>query len=250
MEEPSTATHKSTALMAGVLCHGLFAAGVGMMIAQMHGGMSGAFGRLGAPWSFLANAALLLQFPALHSGLLTRHGQAILRLLAPPDTGYTLLPTIYVTIAGAQALLLFSLWTPSGIVWWQAEGVARLALNVLYAASWLILGKAIYDAGIALQTGLIGWRALFTGKRPAYPPMPVGGLFRLCRQPIYLGFTLTLWTVPVWTPDQLVIALVLSAYCLAGPLHKEARFQRMFGQAFTAYRAERPYFLPWPRRGR
>lgn len=49
--------------------------------------------------------------------------------------------------------------------------------------------------GLALQTGSLGWVALFRGVKPVYPPMPVTGLFRLTRQPIYVSFTLTLWTV-------------------------------------------------------
>jgi 2-polyprenyl-6-hydroxyphenyl methylase/3-demethylubiquinone-9 3-methyltransferase len=80
--------------------------------------------------------------------------------------------------------------------------------------------------------------------------MPTRGLFRVCRQPIYVSFAITLWTVPVWTPDQFVLAAVLSAYCLAGPLLKEARFTRLFGQEFVSYRARHPYWFPFPRPAR
>jgi hypothetical protein len=79
--------------------------------------------------------------------------------------------------------------------------------------------------------------------------MPTTGLFRLCRQPIYVAFALTLWTAPTITPDQLVISLVLTAYCLVGPLFKEARFARQFGEPFARYQQNVPYWLPWrPRR--
>ena len=236
------------AVLAGLLCHGLFIAGVAMMIWQMHGGMAGTFGRLPPPWSIAANGLMLMQFPLGHTALLTRPGQALLRRLAPPGMGGTLLPTSYVAVAAAQTLLLFSLWTPSGIVWWQAGGFTRMLLEAAYGASWLLLGKAIFDAGLGLQTGFIGWGAVFTGGKPAYPPMPTGGLFRFSRQPIYFAFTLTVWTVPVWTPDQLAIALVLSAYCVAGPLHKEMRFRQIFGADFAAYQQGHSYFLPWTAR--
>ena len=141
--------------------------------------------------------------------------------------------TTYVIIASAQVLALFSFWTPSGVIWWQAQGALFWILTTLYAASWLLLGQAILDAGITLQTGSLGWWAVFRNARPAFPGMPTRGLFRLCRQPIYLAFTCTVWTVPVWTPDQLLIAIGLTAYCLVGPLFKEARFARQFGQEFT-----------------
>ena len=77
--------------------------------------------------------------------------------------------------------------------------------------------------------------------------MPTTGLFRIVRQPIYVAFALTLWTVPTWTPDQLAVALVLTTYCLVGPLLKERRFKRRFGQIFVAYANCVPYWLPWPR---
>ena len=80
--------------------------------------------------------------------------------------------------------------------------------------------------------------------------MPHRGLFRLCRQPIYVSFALTLWTVPSWTPDQLAVAVALTLYCVLGPLFKEARFRRSFGTEFARYRANVPYWLPGPRPSR
>jgi len=64
--------------------------------------------------------------------------------------------------------------------------------------------------------------------------MPTRGLFRLIRQPIYLAFALTLWTVPTITPGSLAVAVVLTAYCMIGPMFKEARFVRRYGSDFTA----------------
>ncbi|HEX7110375.1 MAG TPA: bifunctional 2-polyprenyl-6-hydroxyphenol methylase/3-demethylubiquinol 3-O-methyltransferase UbiG [Aestuariivirga sp.] len=232
------------AALYGLLCHGLFVTGIGMMIFQMYFGMSRCFGVLEAPLSWLANSALLLQFPIAHSFLLSAPGRRLLARLAPRAFSTELSATTYVIIASGQVLILFSFWTPSGVVLWQAQGVLLWILTSLYAASWLLLGKAILDAGITLQTGSLGWWAVFWNMKPKYPGMPTRGLFRLCRQPIYLAFTCTVWTVPVWTPDQLFIASGLTAYCIIGPLLKEARFTRLFGQKFTDYQKIRPYWLP------
>ncbi|HUR43556.1 MAG TPA: bifunctional 2-polyprenyl-6-hydroxyphenol methylase/3-demethylubiquinol 3-O-methyltransferase UbiG [Aestuariivirga sp.] len=236
------------ALLYGLSCHGLFIAGVGMMMWQMYFGMSRSFGTLAYPWNWFGNGFLLLQFPLAHSFLLARPGRSVLKRLAPAAFSADLSVTTYVIVASLQVLLLFSLWTFSGVIWWRADGLTRWALSILYGASWLLLGKAIVDAGITLQTGSLGWWAVFKNARPQYPGMPARGLFRLCRQPIYLAFALTLWTVPLWTPDQLVIAIVLTAYCLIGPLFKEARFTRAFGQSFLDYKTRHPYWLPVPRR--
>ena len=235
------------ALLYGALCHALFLFGVGAMVSMMYFGMSASLGTLGAPWSYLANAALLAQFPLLHSFLLTAKGRALLARLAPAGTGVTLAATTYVAIASLQILALFALWSPSGIIWWQAEGATLLFMTALYATAWLLLGKSMADAGLSLQTGSLGWLALLRGTKPVYPSLPEHGLFRLSRQPIYVTFTLTVWTVPTWTPDQLVVAVTFTLYCLVGPLFKEARFRRIYGAAFDAYAARVPYWLPWPR---
>ncbi len=232
----------------GACCHGCFVAGVATMMIMMFFGMSRSFGVLHAPWSYLANALLLAQFPLLHSMLLSRRGRAVLGRLAPHGLGGRLATTTYALIASVQVWLLFALWSPSGTVWWRASGFLFGVLCCLYAVAWLLLLKSIIDAGFALQTGLLGWRAVARHRTPIYPPMPATGLFRLCRQPIYVAFALTLWTAPTITPDQLVVSLVLTAYCLVGPLFKEARFARQFGEPFARYQQNVPYWLPWPRR--
>jgi protein-S-isoprenylcysteine O-methyltransferase Ste14 len=79
---------------------------------------------------------------------------------------------------------------------------------------------------------------------PNYPDMPKTGLFAIMRQPIYLSFALTLWTVPVWTPDQLILSTLLTIYCLLAPRLKEKRFQTRFGAEFEQYRTKTPYMVP------
>ena len=243
-QRETTRRDAGVAISFGIACHILFVLGVGTMMAAMFFGMSRSLGRLGTPWAGLANAVLLLQFPIIHSVLLGRSARRCLGRLAPFGLGGKLSTTTYAAIASVQVGLLFALWTPSGIVWWQAQGPALAVLCVLYAASWILLLRSIVDAGFPLQVGLLGWWAVARGRAPVYPPMPRRGLFRLCRQPIYLAFALTLWTVPTLTPDQLCVALVLTAYCVLGPLLKEARFRRTFGEEFADYRRTVPYFLP------
>lgn len=232
------------ALTYGISVHSLFAAAVLAMITAMWFGMSESFGRVPEPWSLLANALLLLQFPLAHSLFLTRRGERALARMAPAPHGATLATTTYALIASAQLLALFALWTPSGIIWWRADGVLLWVIGAAYAASWLLLIKASYDAGAEVQSGALGWMSLMAKRRPVFPDMPESGLFRVIRQPIYAAFSLTLWTVPVWTPDQLALALGFTAYCLLAPLLKERRFARRYGNRFDRYRAQVPYVVP------
>lgn len=233
------------ALAMGAACHGIFALAGLAMVTALFLGMSAGLGNVPWPWALLANAALLLQFPLGHSLLLTAKGRGLLSKFIPGQHGRTLSTTTYAIIASLQLLALFGLWTPTGIVWWRAEGLVFWAVCVANAVAWLLLIKASFDAGPEVQSGSLGWLSLIQNIRPVFPDMPQGGLFRFIRQPIYAAFALTLWTVPIWTPDQLVLAIGYTTYCVLAPRLKERRFAAIYGDRFTDYKRHVPYI--WPR---
>src|SRR5437016_12210191 len=78
---------KFIALGYGVLCHGLFAVAVSVMIYEMFFGLTRSWGPLQTPWNWAGNGLLLLQFPVAHSFLLTKPGRTVLRALAPRGFG-------------------------------------------------------------------------------------------------------------------------------------------------------------------
>ena len=233
-----------TGLLYGATCHALFGLAVAAMIVAMFFGMSMSFGAIAWPWAVVVNALLLLQFPLAHSLLLTERGGRLLARLAPGESGKTLSTTTYAIIASAQLLLLFALWTPSGVIWHRPEGALLAIQTALYAGSWLLLLKASFDAGAEVQSGALGWISLVKKVPPVFPDMPETGLFRVMRQPIYFAFALTLWTAPTWTPDQLAVALSFTAYCVFAPRLKEKRFAARYGDRFDRYRSRVPYMLP------
>ena len=236
------------AALYGLAAHGIFVAGVGAMVLNLHQGMRFSIGTAHGAAAWLANALLIFQFPILHSFLLGRRGGALLARLAPGGLGGALSTTTFAAIAAVQIALTFLLWSPSGIVWWEPHGAAALVSNGLYAASWIFLLKALYDAGFPLQTGSLGWTAVWRGEKPVYGSFPTGGLYRWTRQPVYLGFALTLWTGPVWTPDRLALALLWTTYCVVGPRLKERRYLRRHGENFRRFQAEVSYMVPGPRK--
>lgn len=90
-------------------------------------------------------------------------------------------------------------------------------VTAVCATTWGLLIKASWDAGAEVQSGALGWMSLMRNATPKFPNMPNGGLFRIIRQPIYVAFALTFWTVPTWTPDQMALAIGPTAYCFAAP---------------------------------
>jgi len=109
---PAGAGRIALALTWGVLCHVLFAAGVLAMIVALFFGLSESLGAVAWPWAALANAALIAQFPLVHSLLLTGRGRRVLARMIPSQHGATLATTTFAIIASAQLLALFALWTP------------------------------------------------------------------------------------------------------------------------------------------
>lgn len=231
----------------GLVCHGLFALAVATMAAGVATGLRTGRGTLTGPVAFAANLGLVLQFPLLHSFLLTRRGRALLAHLAPAAIGRDLAATTYVIVASLQLLATFSAWSPTGVLWWQPTGAAAALVWTAHAAAWLYLLLALWHGGLALQSGAIGWWSVLRGVRPDHGPLPTRGTFARCRHPIYLAFALILLTAPAWTPDRLLLVVPWTAYCVLGPLHKERRLQRVHGRAFVDYRAAVPYLLPWRR---
>lgn len=248
LNSPSLDLHRRRrlAIVYGLTCHTLFLAAVLSAMLAMYRGMSlGFLFHWGRTASMFWDAVLLLQFPLLHSFLLSARGKGWLMKLAPQDIARDLTTTLFTIIASVQMLVLYLCWSPIGPTFWQAQGAAKVVLSLAYLSSWLFLGQAMADGGLATQTGFLGWTAVFRGQRPNYPSMPETGLFKHTRHPIYLAFATIVWMVPVWTLDQLILALIFTTYCLLGPLHKEKRFLKRYGQKFRDYQKRVPYFLPY-----
>ena len=232
------------ALLYGIACHASFALGVGAMLVGLYLGLTPGRGPFHGAAAWCADALLAALFVAVHSFLLTARGGRVLARLAPLGLGRDLASTTFAWTASLQLLMTFALWSPIGPVWWEPHGGLRAALAAAYAASWVFLLKAMADAGLAAQTGALGWRAVVAGRRPSRGSFPTGGCFRCVRQPVYLAFALTLWTGAVWTPDHLFLAVAWTAYCALGPQLKERRYLRLYGEPFARWRARVPYWLP------
>ena len=232
------------AFLYGLLCHVIFTASVVTMLVAMFFGMSQSFGKIPAPYSYFFNLLLLLQFPIVHSFLLSSLGKKYLLYFSPKQYSKTLAPTIFALLASIQLFLLFFCWTPTQILIWEASGISYYLMCMLYSLSWLLLIWASIDAGAELQSGALGWMSLAQNKAPKFPDLPTFGLFKFIRQPIYASFALTTWTTPNWTLDQLLIAVVFTVYCVIAPIFKERRLEKRFGDKFTDYKSQVPYMVP------
>lgn len=239
-----TPAQRLVALIYGLLCHLTFGAAVLAMAVSLFTGMRFGIGPFHGWSSILANGLLLATFPVSHSWLLSPRGRRFMAKLVPLGIGSKISTTVFVIISSLQLFTVFVLWSPSGVIWWQAGNYLRVDLGIVAAAAWLLLAKSMADAQLDLQLGLVGWWAVFRNRKAVYKPFATKGLYRFVRQPIYISFALLLWLTTVWTPDQLVLAVAWTGYCIVGALLKEKRFTRYFGNAFREYQKHVPFWVP------
>ena len=235
--------NKVIATTLGVACHILFLAAISLMAYMLFWGLTRSalpihwFGRK-------ANIILLLQFPVLHSFFLSRRGRAVLEAPFPKKISRDLVSTTFGVVASLQLIAVFALWVPSGEIWFTPTGLTLYLWTLAYAASWILLAIALKEAGLAMQTGFLGWSAVVTKSKPRYPKPATRGLHSLCRHPIYLSFALVILTAPVWSFDHAALALVWVLYCMIGPLFKERRLVKIHGEDYERYREATPYIIP------
>ena len=82
--------------------------------------------------------------------------------------------------------------------------------------------------------------ALLRNQKPVYPKMPERGPFRLSRQPIYVTFTLTVWTVSTWTPGSPSSASVAADHVHGPRVGAYARVGKFRSWPFSGIPARAP----------
>jgi len=237
--------NKLLAIFYGLMCHGIFIVAGAIMFFTILTGFQFSVGPTEGYSAVAINFLLLVQFPAGHSFFLSNRGMKVLEIFAPKSYAKTLRTTVYATIASIQLILLFTFWNFSGVFIWQIETPASIIMIILNLLSWALLSISSIQAGYKVQTGSLGWTSVYQGKKPVFPDMPTRGLFSIIRQPIYLSFSLVLWTSPQMTLDLFIVALTYSLYCYFGPMLKERRFQKLYGKRFSEYQQKVPYYVPF-----
>lgn len=232
------------ALVLGLLCHISFVFSVSLMAVSIFFGLDCPLYDLKPTYPFLWNFMLLLQFPILHSLLLSKRGGKILDTLSFAPRRSDLRTTLFTLIASLQLIAVFAFWSPSHLLLWQWPPKITILCTVFYVFSWLLLARSMFEAGLSSQIGFNGWSAVFRRRKPSYPTFPSQGLHAVSRHPIYLSFSLILWAAPRWTADHLFLASLWTLYCLAAPKLKELRYRARYGQQYTQYISQTPYLLP------
>lgn len=80
------------------------------------------------------------------------------------------------------------------------------------------------------------------------PPLQEKGMYALVRHPLYFFTLLAIWPLPVMTVNTLLFNIGATAYLAVGSLVEERRLERVYGDAYRAYKRRVPWLIPLPRR--
>jgi protein-S-isoprenylcysteine O-methyltransferase Ste14 len=201
-------------------------------------------GGASAPWvdAFGTDLLLLTLFGVQHSVMARRGFKRWWTRVVPPVVERS----TYVVATCVVLLLMFRFWVPieAPVVWRVEDGAAVALLWSLFGLGWLV---AMISTFLINHFELFGLQQVFA--RLTQRAMPEARfrtplLYRWVRHPLYAGFLLTFWSVPVMTAGRLLFALGFSAYILIGIAFEERDLLQQFGQRYRRYRGQVGMVIP------
>jgi protein-S-isoprenylcysteine O-methyltransferase Ste14 len=150
----------------------------------------------------------------------------------------------YVLFSSVALAVLFWAWQPMGGVIWNVESTfGRVALLGLYAFGWATVLVATF---LINHFDLFGLRQVWLylrGREYTGLKFRTPGPYRLVRHPLYVGWLLVFWSVPLMTAAHMVFTLATTAYILLAIQFEERDLVRAHGE-YAEYKRRVPMIVP------
>lgn len=180
-------------------------------------------------WGAVAQNVLMFAVFAAHHSVIARQGtKQSLRRIVPAHlerSGY---------IAGAAILfaITLSLWQPVPGVAWRLTGPWFVVSEVFCLTGLALIGISVASLDLLAYLGLRQGLGLVAG-----PPdtLKMDGPYRFVRHPVYLGWIMLVWSLPVMTGTRLVFAAISTIYILLVMPYEEHSFRRAYGKQYDHY---------------
>src|SRR5579862_1022720 len=152
----------------------------------------------------------------------------------------------YVLAASLALALVVWQWQPiPEPVLWKVEGMAARAMWSIF---WLGWGLVLFSTLLIDHLALFGLRqsaSHLSGEPVADTKFRTPSLYRYVRHPLYLGFVLTMWSVPTMTAGHLIFSAGGTGYILVGIWFEERDLVHQFGDTYRRYREQVGMLIPW-----
>jgi protein-S-isoprenylcysteine O-methyltransferase Ste14 len=209
----------------------------GLLFAASLGYFLVAYAQFGHPagdwadsgWFAVASNVSLFTLFALHHSVFARTG---IKAAISARVSASLERSTYVWLASLLFGLTLWAWKPVPGVAWQVMGSAAWLLDLGWFSGVLLTAVA----ALAIDPlDLAGIRQAF-GRPPAEgSSLSTTGVYGLVRHPIYLGWVLLVWFVPVMTGTRLVFAAVSTFYLVVAIPLEERQMHQTLGRAYADY---------------
>jgi len=180
-------------------------------------------------WGAVATNFLLFTLFALHHSVFARTGikAAISTRVSAPLERST-----YVWLASLLFLFTLWAWAPVPGLTWHVAGAGAWLLYLGWLAGLLLTAVA---SSALDPLDLAGIRQAFGHAAPDAVALSTTGAYGLVRHPIYLGWVLLVWSVPVMTGTRLVFAAISTLYLVVAIPLEERQMRRTLGPAYDTY---------------
>ena len=180
------------------------------------------------------NLALIAIFGVQHSVMARQGFKRFWTRVVPPPAERS----VYVLLASAVLILLFTQWRPiDGTVWQVTNPLLAGLLWALFALGWLIVLTSTFLINHFELFGLQQAWFNLRGRAAAAPQFRQPFFYKMVRHPLYSGFFLAFWATPHMTYGHLLLAGGMSVYMLIAIVFEERDLVALFGTDYEDYRA-------------
>jgi hypothetical protein len=176
--------------------------------------------------AWIWNVLLFSVFAVHHSVFARESVKQWLGAVVPAE----LIRSVYVWTASLLLIIVCLLWRPIGGQLFDVHGAGAVVLAVVQLAGIAVIARAVAAidplelAGIRLSS--------------AATSLQVGGLYRVVRHPLYLGWLMATLGAAHMTGDRFAFALITAAYLFAAVPFEERSLLRSFGDDYARYQRE------------
>jgi len=191
--------------------------------------------------AYLVNFVLLVLFGVQHSVMARQGFKAKLQAMV----GSKMERSTYILATNLLLVLLYWQWRPVTDTVWALEGLGATLMWAGFALGW---GLILISTFLIDHFDLFGLRqSLYHLKdkdMPAYK-FVTPFLYKMVRHPLYLGFLIALWCIPVMTAGHLFLSAVWTVYIFIATSYEEKDLAAVFGKKYTDYMKSTPMIIPF-----